>query len=142
MSKTLNALFAGLAFAGIASSAMAESALEKALANGAVRLTSEQIADRFFGKTVTFVASKSGDKYLLYYGPDNKIIGGKMGSPKRGSGFVAVNDRDQICLGWKGKDLPRIRCIDIVLIDGVVHKYRADGSLSGTVTQFNEGNST
>lgn len=88
------------------------------------------------------MAHGSGDKFLLYYSPDNQIIGGRVDSQERNKGFMAVNDRDQICLGWEGSDLPRIRCVDIVLMDGVVHKFRADGSLSGKVIRFDDGNST
>lgn len=53
-----------------------------------------------------------------------------------------MNDRDRMCLGWEGRDLPRVRCIDIVEIDSVVHKFSADGSLSGHIEAFSDGNTT
>ncbi len=140
--KTLIGLAAALAIGGMATGAYAGSDLEKALENGAKRLSSDEIAERFIGKTLTFVSAKTGDKYLVYYGPDNELAGGKVGGDTSNTGVSAVNDRDQMCLGWEGRDLPRIRCMDVLLIDGVVHKFRADGSLSGKIVEFAEGNTT
>ena len=139
-SKTLIGLATALALAGLTTAAQAETELEKALANGATRMTSDQIAERFTGKTVTFVSHKTGDKFHVYYGKDNDIAGGKIGGDKSNVGFHAVNDRNQMCLGWVGRDLPRVRCMDVLLIDGVVHKFRADGGLSGKIIEFADGN--
>lgn len=138
----LTALAAGLVMAGLATAAQAGSDLEKALAAGAERLTSDQIAERFVGKTATFVADKTGDRYLIYYGENNELVGGKAGGDTSNVGFQAVNDRDQMCLGWEGRDLPRLRCLDVLLIDGVVHKFKSDGSLMGRIVEFAEGNTT
>jgi hypothetical protein len=137
--KILTGSLAGLILAGVAGTAQAGSDLEKALANGATRLSSDEISERFKGKTVTFVSDKTGAKYLVYYGPGNELAGGKMGGDTSNTGFQAVNDRDQMCLGWEGRDLPRMRCMDVVLIDGVVHKFRADGNLSGQIVAFETG---
>jgi len=142
MSKSLIGLAAGLAAVTLATGAQAGSDLEKALEAGAERLTSDEIYEQFTGKTVTFVSDKTGAKYLVYYGTDNNIAGGKMGGDTSNTGFHAVNDRNQMCLGWDGRDLPRIRCLDVLLIDGVVHKFRADGSLSGKIIDFADGNTT
>ncbi len=65
LSKTFKALLASLTIAGATGTAHAETDLEQALANGAIRLTSGQIMDRFIGKTATFVSHKTGDEYLL-----------------------------------------------------------------------------
>jgi len=138
----LTALAAGLAMAGLATAAHAGSDLEKALEAGAERLTSDQIAERFIGNTAVFVADKTGDRYLVFYGENNELAGGKAGGDTSHVGFQAVSDRDQMCLGWQGRDLPRLRCLDVVLIDGVVHKFKADGSLSGRIVEFAEGNTT
>jgi len=132
----------GLAIAGLAMAAQAGSDLEDALAAGAERLTSDDIVDRFIGKTAIFVADQTGDRYLVYYGENNELAGGKAGGDTSNVGFQAVNDRDQMCLGWDGRDLPRLRCLDVVLIDGVVHKFKADGSLSGRIVEFRDGNTT
>ena len=132
-------LVAGLAMAGVATAAQAGSDLDKALEAGAERLTSDEIAELLTGKTVTFV-SESGDESLVYYGENNETVGKK--GDWSGTGFHAVTDRDEICLGWEGADLPRLRCMDVLLIDGVVHKYKADGSLSGRIVEFAEGNTT
>lgn len=138
----LTGLVAGLAMAGLATAAQAGSDLDKALDAGAERLTSDEIAERFIGKTAIFVADKTGDRYLVYYGENNELAGGEAGGDTSNVGFQAVNDRDQMCLGWEGRDLPRMRCLDVLLIDGVVHKFKADGSLSGRIVEFAEGNTT
>ena len=138
----LTALAAGLAMAGLATAAQAGSDLDKALEAGAERLTSDQIAERFIGNTAVFVADKTGDRYLVFYGENNELAGGKADGDTSNVGFQAVNDRDQMCLGWEGPDLPRLRCLDVLLIDGVVHKFTAVGSLSGRIVEFAEGNTT
>lgn len=138
--KTLFALVAGIIILGLATGAQADSDLEKALKAGATRLTSDEIAERLTKQTVTFVSAKTGDKFLVYYGEDNKTVGRKVGTETTKVGFHAVTDRDQICLGWESSDLPRLRCMDVLLIEGVVHKFRADGSLSGKITEYAEGN--
>jgi hypothetical protein len=91
---------------------------------------------------VTFVFATTGHKYLIYYGEDNQTMGKKVGGDTTMTGFYAVTDRDQVCLGWEGRDLPRLRCVDVLLIDGVMHKFKADGSLSGRITEVADGNTT
>jgi hypothetical protein len=142
IAKTMIGLVAGMSMLGIATGAQAGSDIEKALEAGATRLTSDEIAERLTGKTVTFVSAKTGDKYLVFYGEDNKTAGRKIGGDKTNVGFHAVSDRDQICLGWEGSDLPRLRCMDVLLIDGKMHKFKADGSLSGHISETAEGNTT
>ena len=137
--KMLTGLVAGITMLGFAAGAQAVSDLEKAVNEGATRLTSDEIAERFTGKTVTFVSDKTGDKFHLYYGTHNDVAGGKIGGDQSNEGFHAVNDRNQMCLGWKGSDLPRVRCLDVLLIDGVVHQFGPDGRLSGKIIEFADG---
>jgi hypothetical protein len=133
-------LVAAFTIVGLASSAQAGSDMEDAIANGGKKLTGPEIADRLKGKTVTFVSSKTGDKYLVFYGEKNEAASRKVGGSGSNSGFHAITDRDQVCLGWEGRDLPRLRCMDVVLVDGVMHKYKADGSLSGHIAEVADGN--
>ena len=142
MTKTLIGLLAGAAIVALASTAHAGTDLDKALAAGAKRLTAGEIADRLTGKTVTFVSAKTGDTFLVYYGNGNETALRKVGADGTWTGYHAVTDRDQICLGWEGRDLPRLRCMDVLLIDGVLHKFKADGSLTGRITELADGNTT
>ena len=91
---------------------------------------------------MTFEAAAGDKRFLVYYGNDNRAEGSKIGGGWSANGFYAVTDGDQICLGWKGSDLPRLRCMDVLLIDGKLHKFKADGSLSGHVTDVADGNRT
>lgn len=138
--KTLIALLTGLAITALATSAFAGSDLDQAIKAGAKRLTADEIAERLTGKTVTFVSAKTGDSFLIYYGQGNETMGMKVGGNSSNMGFHAVTDRDQICLGWEGRDLPKLRCMDVLLIDGVIHKFGADGSLSGRIIEYADGN--
>ncbi len=119
--------------------AAAESAKEKALSEGAKQLTSNEIAERFAGKTVTFVSASGDKKVLVYYDHDNNIAGKKVGGGWSDTGFYGVADDDSICLSWIGRDKHRLRCLDVLVVDGIVHKFRADGSLSGSIVKFEEG---
>ena len=138
--RMLTGFLVGLAMMSMTSVVQAGSDLDKAIEAGAKHLTADEIAERLTGKTVTFVSAKSGDKYLVYYGHDNETKGRKVGDESTGTGFHAVTDRNQICLGWEGRDLPRLRCVDVLLIDGVLHKFKADGSLSGRIVEIADGN--
>lgn len=138
----LTPLLSSLAIAFMASSALAQSELDQALTNGGERLTGDEIAERFKGKTVTFVSAENGNRVLVYYGTGNEAAARAVAGDKTRTGFHAINDRDRMCLGWEEVDLPRLRCIDIVEIDGVVHKFSADGSFSGHIEAFSDGNTT
>jgi hypothetical protein len=142
IAKSLIGLLAGLAMMGLSTGAHAGSDLDAAIEAGAKRLSADEIAERLTGKTVTFVFATTGHKYLIYYGEDNQTMGKKVGGDTTMTGFYAVTDRDQVCLGWEGRDLPRLRCVDVLLIDGVMHKFKADGSLSGRITEVADGNTT
>ena len=139
LNKYLFRMVATLALAGFASIAQAGSDIENALANGGTKLTGSELADRLKGNTVTFVSSATGDKYLVYYGEMNDAASRKVGGASSTTGIYAITDRDHVCLGWEGSDLPKLRCVDVVLIDGVMHKYKPDGSLSGHVSEVADG---
>lgn len=112
---------------------------DEALSNGAKQLTADEIAERFTDATVTF-ASASGDKrFLIYYGEDNDVAGKMLGGDWSDTGFYGVANDDSICLSWENSDKPRLRCMDVLVVDGVVKKFKADGSLSGSIVKFEEG---
>lgn len=140
ISRQSMGLLAGIAIAGLATAAQAETDLEKALAEGAKHLTSDELAERLTGKTVTFVSAEGGTPSFVYYGEGNELAGAK-GDAKR-AGFYAFTDRDQVCLGWEGRDLPRLRCLDVLLIDGKMHKFGSDGALQGHISETADGNTT
>ncbi len=115
------------------------SAKEKALNAGAQQLTSDEIADRFAGKTVTFVSASGDKKFLIYYSRGNVIAGKMVGGTWSDTGFYGIADNNTICLSWNGSDKPRLRCMHVLLIDGVVKKFASDGSLSGSIVKFEDG---
>jgi hypothetical protein len=112
---------------------------EAALKAGAVQLTAEQIAERIAGKTGLFLIGGGDKRVMIYYGEDNELAAKPVDSDSLLSGFYAVTDRDNVCMGWKKKDLPRLRCMDVLLLDGVVYKYNTDGSLNGVYENFEDG---
>ena len=139
----LLAMLAFVALAGWSFGAVGDAAAgsdrEAALAKGATQLTAEEIAARFAGKTVTFAAAGGGKRFLIYYGRDNDAVGKKIGGGWSDSGFYAVADNDTICLSWDNRDKPRLRCMHVLLVDGVLQKFKADGSLSGSIEKLEEG---
>ena len=135
-------LIAALAFVVVAASsfgAAAETAMEKALKNGATQLTSDQIAERLADRTVTFASASGDKKFLIYYGKGNEIAGKLVGGEWSDTGFYGIADNNTICLSWNRSDKPRLRCWYVLLVDGVVKKFKADGSLAGWITKFEDG---
>ena len=116
-----------------------ESDKEAALKAGAVQLTADQIAEHLAGKTGLFLVGGGDRRIMIYYGEDNELAAKPVGGDSLLTGFYAVTDRDTICMGWNNKDLPRLRCMDVMLLDGVVHKYNTDGSLNGSYENFEAG---
>ncbi len=114
-------------------------AKEKALSAGAQQLTANEIAERFAGKTVTFVSASGDKKFLIYYSEDNDIAGKMIGGNWSDTGFYGIADNNTICLSWINRDKPRLRCMHVLLVDGVVQKFKADGSLSGSIVAFEDG---
>lgn len=124
-----------------ASPALAETDLEKALANGAERMTAEMVASRLADKTVTFENANTGARALVYYDGVNatriKIEGKDILE-----GFYAFDLADHVCVGVWGDQPMRLRCVDVLLIDGLMHKFELDGSLRGRVIEEVDGNLT
>jgi hypothetical protein len=116
------------------------SALEDALAKGATRLSAEEINKRLADKTVTFENLNSGAKVLVYYDGRNGTILKPVGSDRTLTGFYATDLADHVCLGVHGDGPMRLRCVDVLLVDGVMHKYELDGSLRGRITESVTGN--
>jgi len=137
MIGTLAALGAGLMLSVMA--AAAGTAMQKAMDEGADRLTSDEIANMFTGKTATFISASGEKKFLVHYGTDNSIHGKLVGGGWKGEGFYGVANDDQICLSWDGQDKGRLRCLNVVVVDGEAHKFRADGSLMGRIVAWEDG---
>ncbi len=112
---------------------------QAALDAGAKRLNSDQIAERFVGKTVTFVSASGDKKFLIHYGEDNNVAGKMMGGDWSDTGYYAVANDDSICLSWNGSDKGRLRCMAVLVVDGVVKKYKADGSVMGRIVASEPG---
>ena len=80
MMKLLSALIGVLAMVGFATAALADTQMEKALADGAKRMTADEIVERLAGKTVTFELASTGDKFLVFYDGANGTLLKKVGS--------------------------------------------------------------
>lgn len=126
---------AGVPVAGTA----AETALERALASGARSLTAAEIAARFEGHTGTWVDASGEKTVRVYYGPDNDLHGQLVGGGWAGTGLYGVAEDGRICISWDGMDDGRLRCLDVLRVDGRITKYNADGSLNGTYEGFEAG---
>lgn len=140
LKTTIVGTFAALTLMASSGLATAGSALEQALADGAKRLTAEQIAERFVGKTGTWVSASGDRKMLIYYGKDNDLHATPVGGDGKATGYYGITNTDRICVSWEGRDEGRLRCLDVLLVDGTVTKFNADGSLNGTYAEFAEGN--
>jgi len=125
--------------AGLATAAAAETDMEKALARGAVKMSSDGIAERLAGKTVTFENATSGAKVLVHYDGGNGIVLKPLGSNDELEGFYAVDLADHVCFGIRGDKPMRLRCVNVLLMDGRMHKFELDGSLRGRVVHEAEG---
>lgn len=137
---------AAVAFAAIfaltaAGHAFAEGAKQKALQEGAESLSSEQILGLLLGKTGTWVSASGEKTVLIHYGRNNKLSGKLVGGDWSGSGYWAVTNDDSVCISWDQIDKDRLRCLDVVVANGVVQKFNPDGSLNGTYEGFKSGKS-
>ena len=119
--------------------AAAETAKAKALNNGAKQLTSDEIAKRLAGKTVTFVVASGKKKFLIQYGKANELAGKMIGGKWSDTGFYGVADNNTVCLSWKNRDKPRLRCMYVLQVDGVLTKFKPDGSLIGSIEKIEDG---
>ena len=142
MKTSFPALIGTLALAGLAAAAPAQTDMEKALAEGATRMTSDQIAERLAGKTVTFENASSGARALVYYDGGNGTLLKLEDADEAVEGFYATTLSDRICVGLWGDEPMRVRCVYVLLIDDMMHKFEVDGSLRGRVIEEVEGNIT
>lgn len=140
MTRTLAVLASALVLAGMAATALAATEMEQALTEGGKRMTSDEIAERLAGRTVTFESASSGARFLVYYDGANGTLLKPPGSDDVMEGFYAVDLADHICLGMRSDAPIRLRCVNVVLIDGMMHKFELDGSLRGRVIDEAEGN--
>lgn len=142
MKRSQKVLAGALAMTVLSAVSAAASEMEDALAKGAVRLTAEQISERLADKTVTFENATSGAKALVYYDGSNGIRLKPLGSNKMLKGFYATDLADHVCFGVYGNAPMRLRCVHVLLIDGVMHKFELDGSLRGRIIDQTDGNIT
>lgn len=140
MKKTLAGLIGLTIAASLSTAAAAETALEAAIASGAKQMTADEIVERLAGKTVTFEFASTGDRALIYYDGGNGMLISPVGSDKTIEGFYAASVADHVCFGVKGDAPMRLRCVDVLLIDDMMHKFELDGSLRGRVVEEVEGN--
>ena len=132
-SKTLLAAGA-LVLAWPATGALAgPTAIEQAIAAGGRHMTAAEITDRLADKTVTFVNASSGAEVRVYYDGHNGVLLKVAGKDETLEGFYATDLADHICIGLRTGTPIRLRCVDVVLIDDVMHKFELDGSLRGRV---------
>ena len=133
------AVLATAVFLGSASTSWAETDLDKTIAQGGEILTADQLVEKFNNTTAQYVSADGKREFLVYYGTDNDVRGKMVNGKWADTGFFAVADTNMICLSWQKSDKPRIRCLHAVQIDGVVRKFKPDGSFRGTVVKFDAG---
>lgn len=140
MKTLLPTLVGALALTCLSAMPAGASELEDALANGATRLTADEINQRLAEKTVTFENLNTGAKVLVYYDGQNGAILKPIGSDQMLVGFYATDLSDHVCIGVHGDGPMRLRCVDVLLIDGIMHKFELDGSLRGRIIKEVAGN--
>ncbi|MCL7940578.1 hypothetical protein M8009_09740 [Halomonas sp. ATCH28] len=131
---------ASILLASASSSLAAGTAIKEVLDNGAQQLTADEIAEQFVGKTGTWLSPSGDRKMAIHYGEDNDLQGEQIGGDWSATGYYGITDNDSICVSWDGRDEGRLRCLDVLVVDGVVTKFNADGSLNGTYEGFEDGN--
>ena len=139
MTRTSSAVLGALTLIALSAGNALASDMKTALAKGAVRMTAEQISKRLANKTVTFENANTGAKAIAYYDGRNGVKLKLLGSNKMLKGFYATDLADHICLGIEGQAPMRLRCVSVLLIDGVMHKFELDGSLRGRVIEETDG---
>ncbi len=102
-------------------------------------MTADEIAERFVGKTGTWVSASGDRKMLIHYGEDNDLRATPVGGEGSATGYYGITNTDRICVSWDGRDEGRLRCLDVLMVDGTVTKFNADGSLNGSYAAFEEG---
>lgn len=132
-------IVSALALLLIGTGVSAGTQMEDALANGAVRLTADEIHARLADRTVTFENANTGAKALAYYDGQNGLTLKMLGSDALLEGFYATDLADHVCVGVYGDAPMRLRCVHVLLIDGVMHKFELDGSLRGRIIEEVDG---
>jgi hypothetical protein len=118
-----------------ATSASAGTALEEALASGAERLSSDEIAELLVGKRVV---ARAGDKvFNFHYAPTNVLQGELQGGGWSGTGHYAITDGNEVCVSM-AQDAGRYRCLTVLRHGDSLQKFNARGDktfdLLGTTT--------
>lgn len=122
--------------AALALPAQAQTALEEATAEGR-RLTAEEISARIVDHTIT---ARAGNRtFVFYYSPDNTLTGRMIDGAWSDTGYYGISDGDQVCLSMT-PDEGRLRCMTLVLRDGIVQKFSAAGELTFELLSFEAGN--
>lgn len=142
MTGPYTALLGLILTAGLATAAVAGSDMDQALANGAKKLTGDEIIERLADKTVTFENVTTGQTVLVYYDGGHNYLVKRPGSDDVAEGFYAVSVADHICLGANAEGPMKLRCVNVLLIDGVLHKFELDGGLRGRIVEEVDGNVT
>ncbi len=140
MARTLPSLIGVLVAASFSTTNASETEMRDALDEGATRLTADQIVERLADRTVTFENANTGARWLVYYDTRNGTILRPEDSDERMEGFYATDLSDHICIGVYGDEPMRLRCVNVLLIDGVMHKFELDGSLRGRIVEEVSGN--
>lgn len=133
-------MLAPLIFLLGACAASADTTLQAALDGDAERLAADGIAERFVGRTGTWVSADGTREIEIFCGEDNALSASPVDGDKQMSGFYGITDTDRMCISWNGGN-GRLRCLDVVESDGTIAKYNANGSLNGTYAQFTDGRS-
>jgi len=140
MTRIHSTIVGALALTYLSAVPASASELEDAVTDGATRLTADEINKRLADKTVTFENLNTGAKVLVYYDGQNGTILKPIGSDQTLTGFYATDLSDHVCVGVYGDKPMRLRCVNVLLIDGVMHKFELDGSLRGRIIEEVAGN--
>lgn len=124
----------------ISSASAGQMTIEQATANGGSHMTASEITERLANKTVTFINANSGAAARIYYDGQNGFLLRAAGKDETLEGFYATDLADHICFGIRTDKPMLLRCVDVVLIDDVMHKFELDGSLRGRVVVEEPGN--
>ena len=133
----LNLMIPTLAFMLAPMNANAETALEAALAGGAEQLSTEEIAERIVGNTVT--ARKGQASFLFHYSAENVLQGRMIDGEWADRGYYGITDDSRVCLSMT-PDKGRLRCLTLVRQDDVISKYTTSGEKSFELLAFEDGN--
>lgn len=139
MTRSPTTVLAALALVLLGAEAAAGTPMEDALADGAVRLDADEINARLADRTVTFENADTGERALVYYDGGNGTKLKLLSSGTLLEGFYATDLADHVCVGVHGDEPMRLRCVHVLLIDGVMHEFELDGSLRGRIVEEVDG---